>query len=125
MAINGAAIESLFDFEAMSKGFTVSAPLTDKSQYDRIVDVKGTLHRVQVKARRTYGKTTVVLRIGYSKSKRYTSDDIEIIALYIEDNNSWYLFPVDVCSKNIRVNIKKDKTKDKYKNNWTIFYEKI
>jgi len=32
-----------------SKGYTVSLPLTDSQDYDLIVDVNGTLNRVQVK----------------------------------------------------------------------------
>ncbi len=47
--MNGDAIESLFDYVAMSKGFTVSAPRSNMAQYDRIIDVNNKLFRVQIK----------------------------------------------------------------------------
>lgn len=118
MAINGAAIEALFDFVAMTKGFIVSAPQTDKAQYDRIVDNKGVLHRIQVKARR--GKGNFMVRIDKSKNKRYTREDTDFIALYLEHNDSWYIFPVEECKVTFRVTSKLNK----YKEKWDLF-EKV
>ena len=120
MPINGAAIESLFDFEIMSKGFTVSAPRSDTAPYDRIVDTKTRLYRVQVKGRRGYGRTSLVVKIAKSNSVAYTSKDADVIALYIEDTNSWYLFPIDECKRLVRINTKGG-VKEKYKNNWEVF----
>jgi hypothetical protein len=120
MPINGSAIESLFDFMAMSKGFVVSAPRSDASQYDRIVDTYKKMYRVQIKARRGKGERSMIIRINRSQNKGYTKDDTDIIALYIEDNNSWYFIPVTECKYVFRVNIQKDKL-DHFKNNWSIF----
>lgn len=120
MPISGPAIESLFDFEMMSRGFTVSAPRADTAPYDRIVDTRVRLYRVQVKARRCYGKTNVSVKISKHGDKPYTKDDTDIIALYIEDSNSWYLFPVNECKRNIRININGG-TQERYKNLWSIF----
>lgn len=120
MAISGPAIESLFEYEAMLRGFVVSAPRTDHSQYDRIVDTKKKLYRVQVKARRAYGKNSLIVRVSKSGNQEYTKHEVDIIAVYIEDIKSWYLFPTDACKSFMRINLTRDK-KDKYKNNWTIF----
>lgn len=120
MRINGAAIESLFDFMAMSRGFTVSAPRTEASQYDRIVDTSNNLYRVQVKARRGKGAKSLMVRVGKSDNQKYTKKDADIIALYIEDNDSWYLIPLQFCKHVFRLNVTKDKL-DLYKNNWSVF----
>lgn len=120
MAISGPAIEALFDFMTMSKGFIVSKPRCDTAQYDRIVDTKNQLHRVQIKGRRGKGRRSIVIRVGKTGDKKYTKEDTDIIALYIEDNNSWYLIPVEKCSDAFRLNVVKDKL-DIFKNNWSIF----
>lgn len=120
MPINGSAIESLFDFEAMSKGFVVSAPRSDAAQYDRVVDNKKKLFRIQIKARRGNGKRSIMIRINRTKGQTYSKIDTDIIALYIEDNDSWYIIPIEDCKHVFRLNIVKDK-RDKYKNNWEIF----
>lgn len=120
MAISGSAIESLFDFVAMSRGFIVSAPRTDDSQYDRIIDSKKKLYRVQIKARRGSGEKSMVIRITKSNSKNYTKKDTDFIALYIEDNDSWYIIPIANCKHIFRLNIVKDKL-DVYKDNWAAF----
>ena len=120
MPINGSAIESLFDYEIMSRDFIVSAPRTEKSQYDRIVDTKKKLYRVQIKARRGNGAKSLMVRVLKGNYGEYTKVDADIIALYIEDNKSWYLIPVERCKKTFRINIVKDK-QDRFKNNWSIF----
>lgn len=120
MAINGSAIESLFDYEIMSRDFVVSAPRTEKSQYDRIVDTKKRLYRVQIKARRGNGAKSMMIRVQKANDNIYTKIDTDIIALYIEDNQSWYLIPVEKCKRSFRINIVKD-NKDRFKNNWSIF----
>ena len=90
---------------AMSKGFVVSAPRTDAAQYDRIVDTTKRLYRVQVKARRGNGSGRMMVRINKSQNQKYTKKDADIIALYIEDNDSWYIFPVQQCKHVFRLNI--------------------
>lgn len=120
MAISGPAIESLFEYEAMLRGYIVSAPRTDHSHYDRIVDTKKKLYRVQIKARRGNGKKSLIVRLAKSNNKGYTKQEIDVIALYVEDNNSWYIFPAEGINTIIRINIHRDK-KDRFKNNWTIF----
>lgn len=117
MAINGAAIEALFDYVAMSKGYIVSAPQTDKAQYDRIVDNRGSLIRVQIKGRRGVG--TFMVRLDKSKNKPYTKLDTDFIALYIEHTDCWYIIPIEEYKVAFRIN----KKIDKYKNNWQAFEE--
>lgn len=119
MAISGGAIESLFDYEVMNRGYVVSAPRTDASQYDRIVDTKNKLYRVQIKARRGNGQKSFMIKINKSQYAKYTIADTDIIALYIEDNNSWYIFPVEECPTFFRYSSRKEKMVE-YKNNWCI-----
>jgi hypothetical protein len=120
MPISGAAIESLFDYEIMSRGFTVSAPRSDTSPYDRVVDTKTRLYRVQIKGRRAYGKKSLVVKIAKSDSTAYTIKDTDIVALFIEDTNAWYIFPVAECKRLVRINMNGG-VKEKYKNNWQVF----
>lgn len=77
------------------------------------------MYRVQVKARRGNGAKSMMIRVKRAQDKRYTEKDADIIALYIEDNNSWYLIPIGKCKHVFRLNTAKDKL-DIYKNNWSI-----
>jgi len=120
MPISGPAIESLFEFETLTRGFIVSAPRSDMAQYDRVIDTKKKLYRVQIKGRRGKGRKSFVVRIGKSNERPYTKQDADILALYIEDNNAWYIIPIEEVRYVFKMNIGND-TLIKYKDNWKLF----
>lgn len=120
MPISGPATESLFEFEALTRGFIVSAPCADMAHYDRVVDTRKKMYRVQIKGRRGSGKKSFIIRLSKSNDAIYTRKDADILALYIEDNNSWYLMPIEKVRYAFKMNIGKD-TLIEYKDNWKIF----
>lgn len=120
MPISGPATESLFEFEALTRGFIVSAPCADMAHYDRVVDTRKKIYRVQVKGRRGNGRKTFVIRVSKGNYTHYTKKDADILALYIEDNKSWYLIPIDKVKYSFKMNIGND-TLLEYKDNWKIF----
>lgn len=82
-------------------GYNVSVPVAEDCKYDMILDVNGLLLRIQIKtctetrtgivfpnrSVTTSGKTNVI--------KKYTSKDIDYIAVYYHDR--CYLIPITLC----------------------------
>lgn len=112
--LNGDAIESLFDYLAMSKGFTVSAPRSNMAQYDRILDANSKLFRIQIKGRKSGGDSVLVHPKRKQGRAQYKDEDYDVLAVYIENNDSWYFYTNKKNS--FRIN-----TKNEALNNWDIF----
>lgn len=112
--MNGDAIESLFDYVAMSKGFTVSAPRSNMAQYDRIIDVNNKLFRVQIKGRKGADKHVLVHPKRKQGKLEYKDEDYDVLAVYIENNDSWYFYTDK--KKSFKINTDKLAL-----NNWDIF----
>lgn len=112
--LNGDAVESLFDYVAMSKGFTVSAPRSNMALYDRIIDANNKLFRVQIKGRRSSTDSVIVHPKRKQCKVKYDKNDYDVLAVYIENNNSWYFYTNKTTS--FRVNINNEAL-----NNWDIF----
>ena len=112
--LNGDAIESLFDYMAMSKGFTVSAPRSNMAQYDRIVDANNKLFRVQIKGRRGSDNQVQVNPKRKQGTTEYGDNDYDVLAVYVENNESWYFYTDK--KKSFKINTNKEAL-----NNWDIF----
>ena len=69
------------------QGYIVSKPLTENSTYDLIVDMKGDLKKVQVKARTTRdNKISVELFTSMRNYKKYYKEgDFDYLIVYSED----------------------------------------
>lgn len=94
----GIEAEVLFMYECIRRGYTVALPYGDNAKYDLIVDIKGKLRRVQVKAihaKNTTGDCYRLKQRGQHLKDAYTEKDIDILAIYVKDSNSWYLFKSD------------------------------
>lgn len=114
MPLNGDAIESLFDYVAMSKGFTVSAPRSNMAQYDRIIDVNNKLFRVQIKGRKSNDTQVLVNPKRKQGTTEYKDNDYDVLAVYVENNDSWYFYTDK--KRAFKINTKKQAL-----NNWDIF----
>ena len=114
MRINGGSIELLFDYMAMGQGFSVSVPRSDDAPYDRILDNGESLYKVQIKSRRASSSSVIVGLRRFSSG--YTEGDFDILAVYIENNDSWYFYPFEQKRKSFRINLKNEPL-----NNWDIF----
>lgn len=90
----GIEAEVAFMYQCIERGYTVSLPYGDNAKYDLIVDIAGKLKRVQVKAIHAKTKNGDCYRLkqrGQHLRDAYTENDIDILAIYIKDSNSWYI----------------------------------
>lgn len=119
----GETAECYFDYLAMSEGLVVSEPRGDSAPYDRIVDRNNKLYKVQIKMRSSIGKAKLknyVVSVTKSDGSPYKSEEVDIVAIHLRNENLWYFIPIQFVPKKFRLNPKKDKF-DKYKYNWNVF----
>lgn len=98
----GELAELRFQLQCHERGWTVSKPYGDNARYDFIVDTGKRLLRVQVKSALTPGKqvgrTCYKVSSAYAGGSgpkiRYTPDDVDFIAAYLQDCDVWYLIPI-------------------------------
>jgi hypothetical protein len=98
----------------------VSLPLNDSQEYDIIVDIAGTLNKVQVKTTRRktrYGVYVANLKSSGGNSSRtrivgFDSTKVDLIFILCEDGGQFLLPAVEVTATS-SVSLGKDK--DKYK----------
>ncbi len=102
--IKGDVAEQAAILEALKRGWGVLKPIGDRLPYDLVLDVDGTLVKVQVKCawfdksrqnyvvdnRRTKTNRRIMLRDSYEPS------DFDFALVYIPDLGLFYVFPVDV-----------------------------
>jgi hypothetical protein len=111
----GDIAEFLFDAKAVELGYVVTRPIHAGTVYDRVIDNGERFFRVQIKciwdAISRGGKYRVFTRRTDDSS--YSRRDVDVIAAYIKNENSWYLF-INKSAKSITI-------KDTFKENWKIF----
>ena len=120
---SGELAECFFDWKAMSEGFVVSEPRGDSAPYDRITEFGGKLTRVQIKMRSSLGSVkqkSYMVSVTKHNGSAYTEEEVDVVAIYLKNEDTWYFVPIKLIKKKMRVNPKKDKL-DFYKNNWTVF----
>lgn len=92
-------------------GCTASIPYGENCRYDFILDVNGTLLKIQVKTSKTVSEecfefstrsTRVNSQGSYSKS--YTKNEIDFFATYY--NDKCYLVPVEECNTSKKLRFK-------------------
>lgn len=84
----------------MTNGYEVCLPIGDKQQYDLVVDINGSLNRVQVKYAGYYSgdkKYKAALRTmggnqSYTTAKKYGDDAFDLLFVYVE-NGRKFLIP--------------------------------
>ena len=95
----GSLAVQLFITKVMEKGGSCSIPIGDEQAYDVIVDVGGSLLRVQVKStwtcvyktngERCVNRCRVILAKGAGCKKPYHTDDADVLAIYAQPLNHW------------------------------------
>ncbi len=102
--LKGDISEQAAILQALKRGWGVLKPIGDRSPYDLIFDVHGTLVKVRVKcawfdearghyvvdSRRTKTNRRVMVR------EVYTPSDFDFALAYLPDRDLFYVFPVDV-----------------------------
>jgi hypothetical protein len=96
----GEFAEAEFLRTVLKMGMAVTKPWGENQGYDFIVDVKGRLTRVQVKAAFRRGRQGGYSLRTYRSSKEcYTPEEIDALAGYVAPEEAWYLFPVRVVQR--------------------------
>jgi len=76
----------------------VSKPHGDSAPYDFIVEGSDILRRVQVRSigsRSFYGSYQVSVAYGGRDRSAFMPGQVEVVAVYIIPEDTWYLIPVD------------------------------
>jgi len=117
----GIAAEVLFDYHIIERGMMTARPIYD-SGYDRIVDHKGNLTRVQIKMTACKQSGSYWVSTSGVKRRRYVNE-FDVLAIYIKPACAWLLMPFsEITGSAMRVRV--DGRFEKYVNNWGIFYAK-
>lgn len=91
----GELAESKFMSLALEKGFVVSVPFGDSSNYDFVLDFNGKLNRVQVKSvfSKHEQKDRYVAKTGWGCNKvPYT--DVDVVVVFVQPEDAWYMIPI-------------------------------
>lgn len=102
--LKGDLAEQVAVIHALKRGWGVLVPVGDRLPYDLVFDVEGSLVRVQVKsAWLNRSANNYVVDCRRTKTNRrvmkrecYTPDDFDFALAYIEDIDTFYVFPVEV-----------------------------
>ena len=104
-------------------GYMVSQP-NGTADYDLIVDVNGSLKKVQVKSSRK-GNGNVNICKGTngqrgSKKYPYPEESIDFFAIHNIPQDDWYIIPRSATgdAMNLRISLKRTGKYSGYKNNW-------
>jgi len=110
----GDLAELRFQLLAFENGFIVSKPFGDNTRYDFVIDQKGTLSRIQVRATNTTVRGGYRISLGHgAKSKTpYTSKDIDFVLAYIFPKNIWYIIPVEIIKNKKSILLRPDDEND-------------
>ena len=102
--LKGDVAEQAAVFHALKRGWGVLQPIGDRLPYDLVLDVRGTLVKVQVKcAWFDQVRGNYVVDNRRTKTNRrfmvrevYTTSDFDFALVYIQDLDLFYVFPVEV-----------------------------
>lgn len=128
--IRGDLGEHKFTYEAKLRTLHINEPKGNDCPYDFVVDAgKGKLSRVQLKTSLSTEKGSDGYKINFTRgskrNKRYTSDDCDILAVFIAPTQSFYFIPIeDLQVDTLRFypnNLWKDRRNQSYRENWGIF----
>lgn len=111
----GDIAEFLFDAKSVELGYVVTRPIHSGTVYDRVIDNGERFFRVQIKciwdASTRCGKYRVFTRRTDDSS--YNKKDVDVIAVYVKNELSWYLLKNNSVTSVTLTN--------KFKENWQIF----
>lgn len=118
----GTISELAFMLEATKRGLKVSTPHSEL-HYDFVVDGNLGLFRVQVKSCHAplSDQYQVAISFGSGIKKPYSINEIDLMAIHIMAEQSWYLIPVYELKdrKTIRIHPNKDEHEfSPFKNAW-------
>jgi hypothetical protein len=119
----GEWIELLFMTRAAKRGFTVSKPHGDSARYDVGIEMSGRFKRVQVKGTDSRVGNCYDCTLATDKLKTYTVKQIDYFAIYLLEEDIWYIFPAKrLAGKgSVKVNPqRKENPQARYKEAWDL-----
>jgi len=120
MKRQGIITELRFMSEVSLREIAVSLPYGDNEKYDCITD-GSELKRVQIKSTSRHETSSrldaynALVCHGASNKEKYTSEDCDIIAIYVIPYDAWYLIPVDeINGKTVKLYPHREGSTNKY-----------
>lgn len=122
----GNIAELEFTLQALRRNLAVSSPILETT-HDLLLETSTRTYKIQVKS--TFTKRLWCKTSGYSislsnKNGSYSPNDVDIIAGYIDEINTWYLFPIWAVKGIKRVTLipfSEFSKWNNYKETWEVF----
>lgn len=126
----GAVYESEFRTECLRRGFEPHDPTVPQA-WDFIVLCPAGELKVQVKGTKTpceYGSYKVQASSG-RRTKKPIGKEVDVVVCFVDPEKSWYVIPVSpALPKTLKLmagNKRSSSKYEKYRGNWSPFYEKL
>lgn len=126
----GSQYEAAFATQALKRGLDILEPYGDYMPYDLMVqNGDGRILRVQVKGTGNQIKNKpgykVIAASGNATKTPINPDEVDVLAAYVEPEDTWYVIPVVKLKGNISVylnpNTKRNGRYEVWKEAWNVF----
>lgn len=126
----GSQYEAAFATQALKRGLDILEPYGDYMPYDLMVqNGDGRILRVQVKGTGNQIKNKpgykVIAATGNSTKTPINPDEVDVLAAYVEPEDTWYVIPVVKLKGNVSVylnpNTKRNGRYEVWKEAWNVF----
>lgn len=126
----GSQYEAAFATQALKRGLDILEPYGDYMPYDVMVqNGDGRILRVQVKGTGNQIKNKpgykVIAATGNSTKTPINPDEVDVLAAYVEPEDTWYVIPVVKLKGNVSVylnpNTKRNGRYEVWKEAWNVF----
>ena len=126
----GSQYESAFVTQALKRGLDILEPYGDYMPYDVMVqNADGRIQRVQVKGTNSQIKNKpgykVIAASGNATKTPINSDEVDVLAAYVEPEDTWYVTPVKKLTGHVSVylnpNTKQNGRYEVWKEAWNVF----
>ena len=126
----GSQYEAAFATQALKRGLDILEPYGDYMPYDVMVqNGDGRIVRVQVKGTGNQIKNKpgykVIAATGNATKTPINPDEVDVLAAYVEPEDTWYVIPVVKLKGNVSVylnpNTKRNGRYEVWKEAWNVF----
>ena len=126
----GSQYEAAFATQALKRGLDILEPYGDYMPYDLMVqNGDGRILRVQVKGTGNHIKNKpgykVIAASGNATKPPIHPDEVDVLAAYVEPEDTWYVIPVVKLKGNVSVylnpNTKRNGRYEVWKEAWNVF----
>lgn len=118
----GNIAELEFLLQATRRGLIVSRPSIQATIYDFLVDNGKKIYRIQVKSNHQNGPNyRLKLGQGSKQKNNYSPEDVDIIAAFIGELKTWYIFPIYAIGERMGITLYPDSIDskwNKYREGW-------